>query len=88
MPVTPSSPPVRTIEILGPGCPRCDALAANALEATRQLQVPSELHRVTKIDDILRYDVLMTPALVIDGEVKIVGRVPSVEEIKELLRKR
>jgi len=74
------------IEVLGPGCERCDAMANNALEAVRQLQTPSELHRVTNIDDILAYDVLLTPALVIDGEVKVVGKVPSVEEIKKLLR--
>ncbi len=77
---------MRTIAILGPGCQRCDALADNAREAARQLQLPSALHRVTKIDEILAYDVLMTPALVIDGEVKVVGRVPSVKEIKELLQ--
>lgn len=50
------------------------------------MQLPSALHRVTKIDEILAYDVLMTPALVINGEVKVVGRVPSVKEIKELLQ--
>jgi len=76
---------MRTIAILGTGCPRCQAMAENAQAAARELAVACEVVRVTEIDKILEYDVLMTPALVIDGQVKVVGIVPSVDEIKALL---
>lgn len=77
---------MRTLEVLGPGCPRCEALAANAEAAARELGIDFELVKVTDIYEIMQFDVLMTPALSIDGEVKIVGRVASTEEIKEWLR--
>lgn len=76
---------MRTLEVLGPGCPRCHALAENAEAAARELGIEYELFRVTEIDDILDYGVLMTPALVVDGQTVVVGIVPSVEEIKGIL---
>ncbi len=79
------SPSLRTIAILGVGCPRCQAMAENAQAAARELEIVCEVVRVTEIDKILEYDVLMTPALVLDGQVKVVGIVPSVDEIKALL---
>jgi small redox-active disulfide protein 2 len=77
---------MRTIAILGTGCPRCQAMADNAEAAARELGIECQLLRVTEVETILDYDVLMTPALAVDGEVKVVGIVPSVEQIKELLR--
>ena len=77
---------MRTIEVLGTGCGRCASLAKNAEAAARELGIPYALYTVTDIDDILEYGVLMTPALVIDGEAKVVGKVASVDEIKKLLQ--
>jgi small redox-active disulfide protein 2 len=74
-----------TLEVLGAGCPRCAALAANAEAAARQLGIPYDLVRVTRIDEIIDYGVMMTPALAVDGDVKTVGLVPSIEEIVRLL---
>ncbi len=77
---------MRTLAILGTGCPRCQAMAENAEAAARELGIEYELLRVTDVEKIMDYDVLMTPALAIDGEVVVVGVVPTVEQIKELLR--
>ena len=77
---------MKTLEVLGPGCERCEALAANAAAAAEQLGIEFELVKVTDIYEIMQFDVLMTPALVINSEVKIVGRVASVEEIAQLLQ--
>ena len=76
---------MRTLAILGTGCPRCQAMAENAEAAARELGIEYQLLRVTDVEKILDYDVLMTPALAVDGEVMVVGIVPSVEQIKELL---
>ncbi len=75
----------RKIQILGPGCPRCEQLAANAEAAASQLEVDYELEKVTDINDIMSFGVMMTPALVVDGQVKAAGNVPSAEEIKQML---
>lgn len=76
---------MRTLAILGTGCPRCQAMAENAGAAARELGIEHQIVRVTEIEKILEYDVLMTPALVVDGEVRIVGVVPTVQQIKQLL---
>ena len=76
---------MKTLEILGPGCDRCEALAANAEAAAEELGIEFELIRVTDVYEIMQFEVMMTPALVVDGEVKIVGRVAPIEEIKPLL---
>ncbi len=73
------------IQILGTGCPKCRKLAANAEDAAKDLGIDCELEKVTDIDDIMRFGVMMTPALVIDGEVKVVGKVPGTDEIKAML---
>ena len=74
------------IQILGTGCPKCKQLSENAETAAKELGIDFELEKVTSITDIMSFGVMMTPALVIDGEVKIAGKVPQVEEIKELLK--
>jgi small redox-active disulfide protein 2 len=76
---------MRKLQILGPGCPKCEALAENTESAAKDLGIPYELEKVTQISDIVTFGVMMTPALVVDGEVKVVGQVPSVDEIKALL---
>jgi small redox-active disulfide protein 2 len=73
------------IQILGTGCPRCKALALNAEKAVRELGLKAEIEKVTGIQDILKFEILMTPGLVIDGKVKTAGLVPSADEIKQLL---
>jgi small redox-active disulfide protein 2 len=73
------------IQILGTGCPKCKALASNAEKAIRELGLNAEIEKVTGIQDILKFEILMTPGLVIDGKVKAAGRVPSTDEIKQLL---
>jgi small redox-active disulfide protein 2 len=76
------------VQILGPGCPNCKKLTENAEAACRDLGIDIEVEKVTDIGKITDYGVLMTPALAIDGEVKSVGKVLSVEEIKRLVSTR
>jgi small redox-active disulfide protein 2 len=73
------------IQILGTGCTRCKTLTANAEQAVRELGLRTEVEKVTEIKDIMRFQILMTPGLVIDGKVKTAGRIPSAEEIKRML---
>ncbi len=73
------------LQILGTGCPKCKKLAENTEEAARQLGLTYELVKVTDINAIMGFGVMMTPALAVDGKVKVVGKIPSVEEIKPLL---
>lgn len=74
------------IQVLGTGCPKCKQLAENADNAARALGVDYELEKVTNINDIIAFGVMMTPGLAVDGEVKMSGKVASVEEIKEWLK--
>lgn len=73
------------IEILGMGCPKCKKLADNVEIALKELGIEAEIAKVTKINDIMNYGVMVTPALVVDGEVKVSGRVPDKEGIKKFL---
>jgi small redox-active disulfide protein 2 len=74
------------IQILGPGCPKCKQLAANAEAAAKALGVDYHLEKITEIAKITAFGVMMTPALVVDGQVKVVGKVPDVEAIKAMLK--
>jgi small redox-active disulfide protein 2 len=73
------------IEILGTGCPKCKKLAENAETAVKELNSDAEIIKVTKINEIMKYGVMITPALAIDGEVKSSGKVLSPEEIINLI---
>ena len=73
------------IQILGTGCPKCKKLAENAESAAKDLGIEYELEKVTQINDIMAMGVMMTPALAIDGEVKVTGKVISPEDIKAML---
>lgn len=73
------------IDVLGPGCPKCAALANTVREAVNALGLECELNKVTDITEITKYGVMMTPALVVDGEVKAAGKALSVEDVKKLL---
>lgn len=74
------------IQILGTGCPSCLKFAENAKQAATEAGVDFELEKVTDINQITSFGVMMTPALAIDGQVKIIGKVASVEEIKKVLK--
>lgn len=73
------------IKILGSGCSNCKRLEARALEAINQLGIEATIVKVEDIKDIMAYGVMTTPALVVNEEVKTMGRVPTVEEIKSQL---
>ena len=74
------------IQILGTGCPKCTQLAENAESAAGELGVDYELVKVTDINEILSFGIMMPPGLAVDGEVKLSGKLASVEEIKDLLK--
>jgi small redox-active disulfide protein 2 len=76
---------MKKLQILGTGCPKCKKLAANAEEAAKALGIEYTVEKVTNINEIMKFGVMMTPALVVDGVVTVAGKVPSVEEIKPLL---
>ena len=77
---------MRQIKILGPGCRRCEQLAASAKEAADQLGIEYQLEKVKDVAKFADYGVMMTPGLVVDGEVKVQGRVPSPDQLEDLLR--
>jgi small redox-active disulfide protein 2 len=76
---------MKQLQILGTGCAKCAALTANTEAAARELGVAFELEKVTDLKQIMAFGVMMTPALVVDGVVKVVGKVPAVKEIKPFL---
>ncbi len=73
------------IQILGSGCPKCEALAKVSDEAASELDMEYKIEKITEITEIIKFGVLMTPALVVDGDVKMAGKVPSIGELKTLL---
>ena len=77
---------MKRIQILGTGCAKCAKLRENAEAAVRESGVQATVEKVEDINEITSFGVLMTPALAIDGEVKLVGKVATPEQIKELLR--
>lgn len=74
------------IEILGPGCPRCQALEINADKAVKELGLDAEIIKVTDMGKITSYGVMSTPGIVVDGKLKGSGRLFSAEEIKGFLQ--
>ena len=76
---------MKKLQILGTGCKRCQLLAERAEQAARELGVEFEIEKVTEIDDIVRYGVMATPALAVDGKVKLAGSVPTVERLKTMV---
>ena len=73
------------IQILGTGCPKCKKLAENTETAARALGIEYSIVKVTDINEIMKFGVMITPALVVDGQVKVVGKVPSPDEIRKML---
>ena len=76
------------IEILGTGCPKCKKTKELTKEVVNELGVSAEIIEVTDINKIINYGVMVTPALVIDGNVKVAGRMPSKQEIAEWIKEK
>ena len=76
---------MKKIQVLGVGCPKCKKLAENAEAAVKDLGADYEIEKVTQINEIMQFGVMITPALAIDGQVTVAGKVASVEEIKQML---
>lgn len=76
---------MKKIQILGTGCPKCKTLTANAEAAVRALGIDAQVEKVDKITDIMKFGVMTTPALVVDGTVKSAGKVLSTDDIKKFL---
>jgi small redox-active disulfide protein 2 len=76
---------MKKLQVLGPGCPKCVELAKRTEEAAIAAGGDYEVEKVSDLTKIMAFGVMMTPALVVDGEVKVVGQVPSVEEIKKII---
>ena len=76
------------IKILGSGCPNCQRLEANAKEAIKELNLDAKIEKVTDMSEITNYGIMSTPALVADEKVLSYGRIPDVEEIKQLLNQK
>ncbi|MGD9581137.1 MAG: thioredoxin family protein [Vampirovibrionia bacterium] len=76
---------MKKIKVLGTGCPKCSKLFEQVKEAAESLNIEYEIEKVKDINKIMEYGVMITPALVVDDEVKVSGKVPSVEDLKNLL---
>jgi len=76
---------VKTLQILGTGCPKCQKLAEQTKAAADALGLEYRIEKITQISEIGKFGVMFTPALAVDGVVKVSGKVPDVEEIKRLI---
>lgn len=76
---------MKKIQILGTGCAKCQKLAENTKTAATALGLEYQMEKVTQLDQIMKFGVMSTPALVVDGVIKVSGKVPEVETLKELL---
>ena len=76
---------MKKIQVLGPGCASCEGLASDVKALVEELGLDCEIEKVTEINEIVTFGIMLTPALVVDGTVKVSGRRPSLEELKEML---
>jgi small redox-active disulfide protein 2 len=76
---------MKTLQILGTGCAKCRKLAEATEEAAKNLGIDYELEKVTDITAIMSFGVMMTPALAVDGKVRLSGRIPSADELRKIL---
>ncbi|WP_372797247.1 thioredoxin family protein [Pontiella sp.] len=74
------------IQILGTGCPKCEKTTKVVKEVVEELGIDTEIEKVTDLNEIMTFNVMSTPAVAIDGEVKVAGRVPSARALKKLLK--
>jgi small redox-active disulfide protein 2 len=75
------------IKVLGPGCQKCKITYNNVLEALKQTNIEAHVEKIEDIEEMMKYNILTTPVLIINGEIKVKGRVAQVSEIIELLKK-
>ena len=75
----------KNIKVLGPGCPKCKTTYNNVLEALKQTGIEAEVTKIEDIEEMMKYNVLTTPVLMIDEVARVKGRIADVKEIKELL---
>ena len=73
------------IQILGTGCPKCNQLYQNAQQAVAESGIEASVEKVTNLNDIMTFGVMVTPALAIDGRVKAYGKIPTVDDIKKMI---
>jgi len=76
---------MKKLQILGTGCPKCKKLAENTEVAAKALGLEYKIEKVTDINEIMKFGVMMTPALAVDGQVKIAGKVPSPQDIEKII---
>ena len=76
---------MKQIKILGTGCPKCNKLTESVKQAVEIFGIECTIEKVTDIQEIMKYGVMMTPALVVDDSVRLVGKVPSAEELEKYL---
>lgn len=76
---------MKKIQILGTGCPKCKKLTELVEQAAKELGIEYEIEKVTDINNIMDFGVMLTPGLVLDGEVKMAGKVPDLKEIMQML---
>ena len=76
---------MKKLQILGTGCPKCKKLAENIEVAAKALGIEYEIEKVTDINEIMKFGVMMTPALAVDGQVNIAGKVPSPQDIEKII---
>jgi len=76
---------MKKVQVLGTGCPKCKKLFEAAQQAVREAGIEAEVTKVEDINEILKFNVMMTPALAVDGEVKVSGRIPHQDEIRKMI---
>ncbi len=76
---------MKKLQILGTGCSKCKRLTEQVEQAAQQLGIDHQIEKITDLQDIISFGVMMTPALAVDGEVKVAGNIPSIEELKRLI---
>ena len=76
---------MKEVKVLGPGCPKCQELMKQTEKAVNELGLQCSVEKITDIQQITSYGVMMTPALVVDGKVKVTGKVPALDDLKKML---
>ena len=76
---------MRLLQVLGTGCAKCQKLAHQAEAAAKSLGIEYQIEKITQIDRIMAFGVMTTPALAVDGKVKVAGRVPDLEQLKAMI---
>lgn len=76
---------MKKLQILGTGCPKCQKLAEITEQAAKELNLDYEIVKVTDLDEIMSFGIMMTPGLAVDGEVKVAGKLPGMDALKNML---